>query len=88
MRRETVRSGVFQPGHRLPTMSLKDYADQQVADAVERQEREKCVLSRQLAGGGKLATHHVTLSCTTGMPRKLRVDTTSSWKTAMKTART
>lgn len=41
MRRETVRSGVFQPGHRLPTMSLTEYADQQVADAMERQDREK-----------------------------------------------
>ncbi|RLN78202.1 hypothetical protein BBJ28_00015287 [Nothophytophthora sp. Chile5] len=41
MRRETVRSGVFQPGHRLPTMSLEEYADREVADAMERQKREQ-----------------------------------------------
>ncbi|CAI5720941.1 unnamed protein product [Hyaloperonospora brassicae] len=37
MQRETIRSGVFQPGHRLPTMSLAEYADREVADATERQ---------------------------------------------------
>ncbi|DAZ96692.1 TPA: hypothetical protein N0F65_009159 [Lagenidium giganteum] len=41
MRRETIQSGVFKPGHRLPTMSLEEYADQQVADAKERQKREQ-----------------------------------------------
>ncbi|GAB9472596.1 Wrky transcription factor 19 [Globisporangium polare] len=41
MRRETVKSGVFQPGHRLPTMSLEAYADMEYADAKERQEREQ-----------------------------------------------
>ncbi|TMW65232.1 hypothetical protein Poli38472_009399 [Pythium oligandrum] len=40
MRRETIRSEVFQPGHRLPTMSLEEYADREVADAMERQKRE------------------------------------------------
>ncbi|KAG7399975.1 hypothetical protein PHYBOEH_007495 [Phytophthora boehmeriae] len=41
MRRETIRSGVFQPGHRLPTMTLEEYADREVADAMERQKREQ-----------------------------------------------
>ncbi|KAF4138153.1 TAP42-like family [Phytophthora infestans] len=41
MRRETVRSGVFKPGHRLPTMTLEEYADREVADAMERQKREQ-----------------------------------------------
>uniref|UniRef100_A0AAV1TKC5 TAP42-like protein n=1 Tax=Peronospora matthiolae TaxID=2874970 RepID=A0AAV1TKC5_9STRA len=39
MQRETIRSGVFRPGHRLPTMSLAEYADREVADATERQKR-------------------------------------------------
>ncbi|KAG6619275.1 tor signaling pathway regulator [Phytophthora cinnamomi] len=41
MRRETIRSGVFKPGHRLPTMSLEEYADRELADAQERQKREQ-----------------------------------------------
>ncbi|GLD99665.1 hypothetical protein PINS_up008391 [Pythium insidiosum] len=41
MRRETIRSQVFQPGHRLPTMSLEEYADRELADAQERQKREQ-----------------------------------------------
>uniref|UniRef100_K3X0R5 TAP42-like protein n=1 Tax=Globisporangium ultimum (strain ATCC 200006 / CBS 805.95 / DAOM BR144) TaxID=431595 RepID=K3X0R5_GLOUD len=41
MRRETVKSGVFKPGHRLPTMSLQEYADMELADAQERQQREQ-----------------------------------------------
>ncbi|CAI5721178.1 unnamed protein product [Peronospora effusa] len=41
MQRETIRSGVFKPGHRLPTMTLEEYADQEVAGAVERQKREQ-----------------------------------------------
>ncbi|CAH0475966.1 unnamed protein product [Peronospora belbahrii] len=41
MRRETIRSGVFKPGHRLPTMTLNEYADHEVANAVERQKREE-----------------------------------------------
>lgn len=44
MRRETVKSGVFQPGHRLPTMSLEEYADMEMADAQERQKREQYVV--------------------------------------------
>lgn len=41
MRRETIRSGVFKPGHRLPTMTLEEYADRELADAQERQKREQ-----------------------------------------------
>lgn len=41
MRRETIQSQVFQPGYRLPTMSLEEFADQELKDALERQEREK-----------------------------------------------
>lgn len=40
MRREVFRSKVFQPGHRLPTMSLEEYAEMEIADAQARQERE------------------------------------------------
>lgn len=43
MRRETVKAGVFQPGHRLPTMSLEAYAEMEMADAKERQAREQYV---------------------------------------------
>lgn len=50
MRRETVKSGVFQAGHRLPTMSLEAYADMEYADAKERQEREQYVLYIRTAG--------------------------------------
>lgn len=32
---------MFQPGHRLPTESLEDLADRELADALERQERDK-----------------------------------------------
>ena len=32
---------VFQPGHNLPTMSLEEFADMELADAMERQERDK-----------------------------------------------
>ncbi|GMF27530.1 unnamed protein product [Phytophthora lilii] len=45
MRRETIRSGVFKPGHRLPTMTLEEYADREVADAMERQKREQYVVA-------------------------------------------
>lgn len=31
---------VFQPGHNLPTMSLEEFADQEMADALERQARD------------------------------------------------
>lgn len=40
MKRETIRSQVFQPGYALPTMSLAEYADQELKDALERQERQ------------------------------------------------
>lgn len=43
MRKETIRSQVFQPGHRLPTMSLNEYADRELADAQDRQKREQYV---------------------------------------------
>ncbi|GMF42792.1 unnamed protein product [Phytophthora fragariaefolia] len=39
----TIRSGVFKPGHRLPTMTLEEYADRELADAQERQKREQYV---------------------------------------------
>ena len=32
---------VFQPGHNLPTMSLEELAEQELADALERQERDQ-----------------------------------------------
>lgn len=44
MHRETIRSGVFRPGHRLPTMTLEEYADHEMADAVERQKKEQYVV--------------------------------------------
>ena len=39
--RERVRAGVFQPGHRLPTMSLEEFADLEVADAMQRSAAQK-----------------------------------------------
>ncbi|RHY28979.1 hypothetical protein DYB32_005560 [Aphanomyces invadans] len=51
MKKEVIRGQVFQPGHRLPTMSLEEYADRELADALARQENEKCdfvvVVARQ-----------------------------------------
>ncbi|KAI9912227.1 hypothetical protein PsorP6_009845 [Peronosclerospora sorghi] len=41
IKRETIRSSVFKPGHRLPTMTLEEYADRELADAMERQKREQ-----------------------------------------------
>ena len=41
MRKETIRAGVFQPGHNLPTMSLKEYAVQEYNEAMARSELEK-----------------------------------------------
>ncbi|EQC28060.1 hypothetical protein SDRG_14154 [Saprolegnia diclina VS20] len=41
MKREVIQGRVFQPGHRLPTMSLEELADQELADALDRQERQK-----------------------------------------------
>ena len=45
-RRETVRSGVFRPSHRLPTMTIEEFADLEIADAQERSEREKAAAAR------------------------------------------
>ncbi|OQR93905.1 hypothetical protein ACHHYP_02104 [Achlya hypogyna] len=41
MKREVIKGRVFQPGHRLPTMSLEELADRELADALDRQERQK-----------------------------------------------
>lgn len=41
--RENFKAAVFRPGHRLPTMSLEEYADKEIAEAMERGKREKCV---------------------------------------------
>ncbi|KAF0687295.1 Aste57867_20961 [Aphanomyces stellatus] len=41
MKREVIKGSVFQPGHRLPTMSLEEYADRELDDALARQEKEK-----------------------------------------------
>ncbi|CAK4615352.1 hypothetical protein LEN26_006085 [Aphanomyces euteiches] len=41
MKREVIKGQVFQPGHRLPTMSLQEFADRELEDALERREREK-----------------------------------------------
>ncbi|CEG47156.1 tor signaling pathway regulator [Plasmopara halstedii] len=43
MQREIIRSSVFKPGHRLPTMTLEEYADREAAEAIERQKSEKDV---------------------------------------------
>jgi hypothetical protein len=43
MKREVIRGRVFQPGHRLPTMSLEALADMELQDALERQARAKYV---------------------------------------------
>lgn len=32
---------VFQPGHAMPTMSLEEFADQEMADAMSRQEADQ-----------------------------------------------
>ena len=41
VRRETIRSQVFRPGYNLPTMSLQEFADNELKEAKEREEREK-----------------------------------------------
>ena len=46
-RRETVRSGVFRPSHRLPTMTIEEFADLEIADAQERSEREKAAAAHR-----------------------------------------
>ncbi|TDH69314.1 hypothetical protein CCR75_005035 [Bremia lactucae] len=40
MQRETVRSGVFKSGHRLPTVTLENNADQEMTSAIEGQKME------------------------------------------------
>lgn len=42
-RREVVRANVFRPGHNLPTMSLEEFAEQEVQEAMAREERAQCV---------------------------------------------
>lgn len=44
--RETVKASVFQFGHRLPTMSLEELADRELADAQERQARQTAYVWR------------------------------------------
>ncbi|CCI43344.1 hypothetical protein ABG067_000271 [Albugo candida] len=41
MKREVIRGGVFQSGHRLPTVSLEQYAEEQLQEAKERDERQR-----------------------------------------------
>ena len=41
IKRERVRAGVFQPGHNLPTMTLDQLADIEIADAMERSRKAK-----------------------------------------------
>ncbi len=39
--RSQYQKQVFQPGHNLPTMSIEELADMEVADALARQEKDK-----------------------------------------------
>jgi len=39
--KQQYQKQVFQPGHNLPTMSLEEFADIEVADALERQARDE-----------------------------------------------
>lgn len=39
-RREIIKANVFRPDHRLPTMSLEEFADKERAEAEERGRRE------------------------------------------------
>lgn len=41
VRRETLRNGVFQPDHLLPTMSLEEFARHETEDALRRQAKAK-----------------------------------------------
>ena len=43
IKREEIKAGVFRPSWRQPTMTLEEFADKEVADALERQERNKYV---------------------------------------------
>ena len=61
MQRETIRSGVFQPGHRLPTMSLAEYADREVADATKRQKQAQYVVGWKLERGCAMQCIHFVM---------------------------
>ena len=39
--REQYKNQVFKPGHIMPTMSIEELADMELADALERQERDE-----------------------------------------------
>ena len=39
--REQYSNQVFKPGHILPTMSIEEFAEQEVADALRRQANEE-----------------------------------------------
>ena len=39
--KEQYQKQVFQPGHNLPTMSIEQLADEEMADAMERQRKEQ-----------------------------------------------
>ena len=41
MRREDIKAGVFRPGHILPTMTLDELADIEIAAAIEVRSRSK-----------------------------------------------
>ena len=43
MKREVIRGGVFESGRRLPTVSLEQYAEEQLQEAKERDERQRYV---------------------------------------------
>ena len=42
-RKENIKAGVFQPGHRLPTMTIEELADIEVAAALERQRKTEAM---------------------------------------------
>ena len=46
--RENFKAKVFRPGHRLPTMTLEEYADKEREEAIARGKREAYVYSRSL----------------------------------------
>ena len=39
--REQYQNQVFKPGHILPTMSIEELADMELADALDRQSRDE-----------------------------------------------
>ena len=40
-RRERIKADIFRPYHNLPTMSLAEFADQEMREAMEREERQR-----------------------------------------------